>query len=422
MRYLMFFIYFSSIITLVMRIYHVLLLLLLAVSHSILFAQIMAKKPDHQLLAEITSIDSDDFYDLKFLDTLVLNKRVVFLGESSHYVADFNTLKYRLIRYLHQHHGFEVVAFESGVNDCGWANLMKDSLTDIEMLAGSVKGIWRVRENLALMNYIRSNRLELAGVDATGTGYFDIYQKKLLQTLKDPSSFRELFKIDSVYNREYAGPKFLGVRTPKLDSIATVLRNQYNNIDYKLADKANDERNMLLRKAIQVRLRALQSLDNEDITRSGHEFREMQMAGNLQFLLDTLYRGKKIIVWAHNGHISKVGRGSTKAMSIPKYLPQSLKDQSYVLGLNAVNGEFAPNRRGEAQPIKLKNKAFEKVYEGFDTKGIFIPATQIRDKKYYSEILTYYKRQERGRVREFYDGVILLKDVKATKILYPKDL
>lgn len=48
----------------------------------------------------IRSIESDDFSDLQFLSEILQEKKYVFLGESSHYVKEFNKLKYRLIRFL----------------------------------------------------------------------------------------------------------------------------------------------------------------------------------------------------------------------------------------------------------------------------------------------------------------------------------
>ncbi|HZX75062.1 MAG TPA: erythromycin esterase family protein, partial [Cyclobacteriaceae bacterium] len=311
------------------------------VVHSAMSAQTPFKKIANQPLVAINSIDSDDFADLKFLDTLVQNKRVVFLGESSHYVADFNILKFRLIRYLHQQHGFEVVVFESGIDDCGWSNIMKDSLTDIEMLAGSVKGIWRTRENLPLMNYIRLNHMELAGMDAVGGGYFIIYQNKLIKTLPDPSLFVKLFKIDSVYGREYIRPVMRNARPDsRLDSMAAILGNEYRHLNAEIVKKPKDQQNLLLRRTVDTRLLSMTSPDNWNYTKiTGGEFREQQMADNLRFLLDTLYPGKKVIVWAHNGHISKIAQGPNKAESIPSHLPERIMLQSYVLGLCAFDGE-----------------------------------------------------------------------------------
>src|SRR5690349_3618142 len=92
---------------------------------------------------EVNSIDSDNFEDLKYMDALIQDKQLVLLGESQHGVNDFNVLKFRIIRYLHQKHGFDVVAFEAGMGNCGLTNLVKDSLSGMEILVRSLIGVWR---------------------------------------------------------------------------------------------------------------------------------------------------------------------------------------------------------------------------------------------------------------------------------------
>lgn len=57
----------------------------------------------------------DSFQDLEMLKPLLQDKRFVFLGESSHGVAEFNLAKTRLIQFLHQELGYNVLAFESGL-------------------------------------------------------------------------------------------------------------------------------------------------------------------------------------------------------------------------------------------------------------------------------------------------------------------
>src|SRR5690606_1065578 len=70
----------------------------------------------------IRSLTSGDFSDLEFLGPLLRGKRVVQLGENGHGVAEFNSVKVRLIKYLHRDLGFDLVAFESGIWDCWVAN------------------------------------------------------------------------------------------------------------------------------------------------------------------------------------------------------------------------------------------------------------------------------------------------------------
>ena len=52
-------------------------------------------------------IESNSFTDLDMLKPLLQDKRIVFLGESSHGVAEFNLAKTRLIQFLHKEMGYK---------------------------------------------------------------------------------------------------------------------------------------------------------------------------------------------------------------------------------------------------------------------------------------------------------------------------
>ena len=58
--------------------------------------------------------DSDDGA-LPSLASVVAGARVVGMGESQHYVGEFNRFRSRLLRHLVCHHGFTALVFECGV-------------------------------------------------------------------------------------------------------------------------------------------------------------------------------------------------------------------------------------------------------------------------------------------------------------------
>jgi erythromycin esterase len=80
--------------------------------------------------------------------------------------------------------------------------------------------------------------------------------------------------------------------------------------------------------------------------------RDRAMAGNLDFLMDRLYPGKKVIVWAHNAHImhdraSMRAAGSTASFqpAMGTWLSQRRRPELYTVGLFMYRGSAANNLR-----------------------------------------------------------------------------
>src|SRR2546421_4659909 len=72
---------------------------------------------DHALAVRSIDPADDDFSDLAPLRDLIGDARVVQLGEQSHGDGATFYAKARLIRFLHERMGFDVLAWESGMLD-----------------------------------------------------------------------------------------------------------------------------------------------------------------------------------------------------------------------------------------------------------------------------------------------------------------
>jgi erythromycin esterase-like protein len=119
---------------------------MLLLAATMLRAQASAPEgPDHERrrvawLSEnavrIRTVDpaKDDFADLEPLRETLKGVRVVLLGEQNHGDGTTFLAKTRLIRFLHEKMGFDMLAFESGLYDCAkaWDALARDRPGDNE--------------------------------------------------------------------------------------------------------------------------------------------------------------------------------------------------------------------------------------------------------------------------------------------------
>ncbi|HEU4549948.1 MAG TPA: hypothetical protein VFS01_09635, partial [Rhizomicrobium sp.] len=74
--------------------------------------------------APVRSLDfaDEDFSDLAPLGAAIGRARLVQLGEPSHGAGTCFAAKARIVRYLHQRHGFDVLIWESGLYDVALAD------------------------------------------------------------------------------------------------------------------------------------------------------------------------------------------------------------------------------------------------------------------------------------------------------------
>jgi erythromycin esterase len=110
--------------------------------------------------------------DLRWLDALVGDAKVVAIGESEHYTREYLQLRHRLTRHLVERHGFGAVAMESGFVE-GWlvdgwvrggdgelGHVMANGLT-------SLSGLWaEIRD---LLVWMRDRGIGFYGIDLGGS-------------------------------------------------------------------------------------------------------------------------------------------------------------------------------------------------------------------------------------------------------------
>jgi len=301
----------------------------------------------------IRSLTSTEYGDLRFLEGVLAGKRVVQLGESSHGVREFNQAKVRLIRYLHEEQGFDVIAFESGLYECSRANGSAPDVDPYATMRNCIFGVWHTEEVRELFEYIKETRATGRPLILAG---FDIQVSSGLGTQSAPAFLQQtLSSVDSDYaqrawrlERDYRtdmgalraadaqpGSDFAPLRrlVPAYDSLVAFI--DANLAALTAANGGNAERVLVARQLAFSRRQEIELWSHPDVIQR-HLAREVGMADNLDALLDRIHPGKKVMVWAHNYHIQHDRASLVPGSGAP---PEDLGDFNTM-------GHFVHQRRG----------------------------------------------------------------------------
>lgn len=385
----------------------------------------------------VRSLGATDFSDLQFFKPLLSGKRIVQLGESGHGVAEFNLAKVRLIKYLHQEMGFDVIAFESSTFECDRAQKRVQLLSAVELMGACIFGVWHTDEVVPLFEYIKETQrtdrpLILAGFDEQTSSLTANARPAMLRSLVatiDTAYARHVYTTDSVFlaNRRQ---DYAAANKDRLvafyDSLAAYIATHRRTIEDAHRDDPNAA--MVGRQAAISMTYFVRQLAVGP-TREGTEIRDLGMANNLDFLLDELYPGKKVIVWAHNFHIQhRENTRKTAADPSPAatrtmgtWVAERHRPELYTIGLFMYRGSAAMNDRRPYPIARSRAGSFESILHQAPWRYAFLDFSRAKRERgsewMWDRItgLSWGAQPEQFVPRDEYDGVLFIDTVHAPR-------
>ena len=381
----------------------------------------------------VRSLAASDFTDLRFLRPLLRDKRLVQLGESGHGVAEFNMAKVRLIKYLHQELGYDVIAFESSLFECYLANSQATAMPADGLMKGCIFGVWHSDETLALFEYIKATHTTARPLILAG---FDIQLSGMLAAGRPFVLSAAIAQIDSVYARRvHATDSLIIARrlVPKTaaqekylvafyDSVATFLRANRAAIESALPDVGAGI-GVAIQTAVSMTFYVRQLAVGAGV--EGTKIRDLGMANNLDFLLDDLYPGKKIIVWAHNFHIQHRENTDTTSATANRtmgtWVAKRRRPELYSIGLFMYRGQAATNTRELYPIVASKSGTLESILHQAPWRYSFVDfsrAKRARGNEWMWKpisALSWGTTPETIVPRDEYDAVLFIDRVHAPR-------
>ena len=390
------------------------LLLIATISHS-----------QESAVHAITSINPNDtnFKDLTFLDEILEGNKIIGLGEQSHLDGASNDARVRLIKYLHEELGYNVIAFESGLYDCTRSNELIQSRKDGDdrnYLFSAIFGLWHTKEVNELAKYIdetqkTENPLILTGMDIQFAGDISRYylRKDFNQFIKYlESKTNSEIGIDSTRLNESLGQMIKYSNYHKAISIedTTVISLVINKINNVIENaKINNDTTDYWK---QVMLSM--NMDYRKKYTDNKSLRDSMMAVNISWLAKNRFKNEKIIIWAANSHLIKNGKSinsefNKKNPRTGEYIRNEFNDKYYFMALTAYEGKTKMIFKMKIP--KPNNVSVERYLynQGYEYSFLDLRTFKDRDNKFFknSSIKGYYEVDM--NVFEVMDGVFYIR-------------
>lgn len=397
--------------------------------------------------AHSIALDARSSDDLEFLRPLLEGKRIVQLGENTHGTREYNLVKARLVRFLHEELGYDVLAFESDLYQCYDANLTAAEASAISTLTSCAFGVWHTVEVLPLFEYLRASRrdgrpLLLAGIDVQPIGRNKADRPHFLSELVatiEADYASEVFALDSTFLEVY-GQGGQARRSYFRSEDGRRMLQAYDALgEFFDENEAAFQTSAPRRDVIGIARQTARSLawyirqQSAPTTREYVELRDRGMAENLIFLLEELYPERKIIVWGHNFHLRHDNLAippdssmfpDEAARTLGFWIRERYGDDVYTIGAYAYRGRAA-NNSGELYEIApAAPGSLEALLHQVGADALFIDLSEAPRGAGTAWMDRPITARYNGTtalsmvLRDQYDGILFLEEVTPREMLY----
>ena len=371
---------------------------------------------------QLFTICAQQYFIPEELDVVVSDKSVVLLGELDHGDGSSFAAKTEVIKYLHEEHGFNVLAFEAGIVNCHRLWELLDENTNVDSLfKRHLYYVWsEVKETKKLFNYLQAQKqagtpLTIVGIDPQFSG------KDNARTMID-------YLIKFVPEDTLESQLFIDycVELVRLSKWLKYPPRHHHRLDEDLFMRYTDVLQDIVIEQIDPTQKALWQLffrntkvnaaikwekRNDSFAR-----RDKQMFYNLDFWKS---KHHKIIVWAANAHIIRqdddlMGNGDHNELygvrKLGDFVYELYCDQAYSIAIAAGKGETLrwPSKKKRTRLKTHKKGSLEYVLNGKNTFTDLKSFEKRHGLEAYEAQMFYTNTKCSAKWSNHFDGVLFL--------------
>lgn len=316
----------------------------------------LIKTLDQRIIPISTFEPDSNFQDLGFLKQTLKERKIIALGEATHGTHEFFKYKDRLTRFLVTELDFKAIAFES---DFVAVRHLDDYINGKAQQIHFVGGFPLIEDTRVMLDWLKeynlskvdSQRVHIFGLETRG---FKNIAKLLSESFPELPETERL-KLLKVQNTEFGQLTKKDIAELKL-AVPEL---------YRLSSKPE---NLGLHRHY-VRLLEQQIDHYLKVSFAKIGLRDETMFENASWIKESV-ANKKLIIWAHNGHVAKSNIESQDPLG--KYLSRKYGAEYYVIATDFNHGEvkvFVKNNKAfDRQEVYYPEVSSERGYEFYFSK------------------------------------------------------
>lgn len=350
--------------------------------------------------------------DLLPLKTSIGNARVVFLGEQDHGDAATFQAKTRIVKYMHEQMGFDVLLFECDfwALEKIWQEQSKDSSYVNKLIENSYK-VWAAcQQTQDLYAYIAksarsTNPLISSGIDCRHASAYS--KKNYLKELNICLRINGILEHDSLNAHRFLSLCSLFIEKEYKCKFSKEEQAFFNSFLEMTVPKIQDP-------FWKQDLISMQGAANNvwEIKKEQSTQRDEYMAKNLLWFIQTRYPDKKIMVWAQSSHSAKnidlLAHANKLTLGSEVY--KAIGNKMYNLAFTSLEGKSG---RVGAKPFKVgkvKEKSLEYYLAQNASEYAFVSFKDMDVKEaFYAKL--FWHRSISTNWSKLFDGVFYIKEM-----------